>query len=119
MGGLACSSPSSCTAVGLQGEVLTSTDSTLLHWHEQQIGTGPLVDRPPLLAVSCPADGVCVAAGNRGYVATTTTNWKTWSIEQVGSSPESGAARPNFKGVSCVSTKRCVLIGDTAFTGTR
>jgi hypothetical protein len=119
LGGLACSSPSSCTAVGLQGEVLTSTDSTLLHWHERQIGTGPLVNRPPLVAVSCPANGVCVAAGNRGYVATTTTNWKTWSIEQVGSSPESGAARPNFKGVSCVSTKRCVLVGDTAFTGTR
>jgi photosystem II stability/assembly factor-like uncharacterized protein len=119
LSGIACSSPSSCTAVGAQGEVLTSTDSTLLHWQLRQIGTGPAVKRPPLLAVACPANGVCIAAGHGGYVATTTTNWATWSLEQVGSSPESGASRPSFKGISCVSTRRCVLVGDTAFVGTR
>jgi hypothetical protein len=119
LSGIACSSPSSCTAVGAEGEVLTNTDSTLLHWRVRQIGSGPAVKRPPLLAVDCPANGVCVAAGHGGFVASTTTNWRTWSVEQVGSSPESGASRPNFAGVSCASTRHCVLVGDTAFVGTR
>src|SRR5205807_8200570 len=109
LNGIACSSPTSCTAVGFQGEVLTNTDSTLLRWSEKQIGTGPAVKRPPLTTVACPANGVCVAAGKGGYVATTTTNWSTWSLDQIGSSPESGASRPQFAGISCVSPRHCGL----------
>jgi photosystem II stability/assembly factor-like uncharacterized protein len=114
LNGIACSSASSCTAVGFGGEVMTTTDPALLHWSEKKIGTGPPTDRPPLKAVACPADGVCVAAGERGFVATTTTNWGTWSVDQIG-----GVPKPGIAGIGCVSLRRCILVGDTVFAGTR
>jgi photosystem II stability/assembly factor-like uncharacterized protein len=114
--GVACSSPSSCTAVGDKGQVWTSTDATLLHWTLKNIG--PATDPAPLLGVACPANGVCVAVGFRGYVATTTNNWASWSVGQIGV-VRGGKNPPDLKGVDCQSATRCVLVGDTAYVGTR
>jgi photosystem II stability/assembly factor-like uncharacterized protein len=111
---IACSSPSSCTAVGFAGQVLTTSDPSFIHWNAKKIGSGPDSDRPPLKAVACPADGVCVAAGFRGFVATTTSNWATWSLDQVGGTP-----KPGINAVGCQSPTRCVLAGDTVLTGLR
>jgi photosystem II stability/assembly factor-like uncharacterized protein len=112
LNGIACSSPTSCTAVGFAGQVLTTTDPAFLHWDAQQIGTGPDSNRPPLKAVACPADGICVAAGERGFVATTSDNWANWSLDQIGGTP-----KPSINAASCQSPTRCVLVGDTAFAG--
>jgi photosystem II stability/assembly factor-like uncharacterized protein len=114
LNGIACSSPSSCTAVGFAGQVFTTTDPALIQWKGKKIGTGPDSDRPPLKAVACPDDGVCVAAGDRGFVATTTNNWADWSLDQIGPTP-----RPGIKAVGCSSPSRCVLVGDTVFQGRR
>jgi photosystem II stability/assembly factor-like uncharacterized protein len=114
LNGIACSSPSSCTAVGFAGQVLTTIDPTFIHWRAQKIGTGPVAERPPLKAVSCPADGVCVAVGERGFIATTTNNWADWSLDQVGGSP-----KPNLGAIDCKSTTRCIVAGDTVLAGRR
>jgi photosystem II stability/assembly factor-like uncharacterized protein len=114
LNGIACSSPSSCTAVGFAGQVLRTTDPDLIHWNAKKIGTGPDSDRPPLKAVACPDDGVCIAGGFRGFVATTTNNWATWSLDQIGGTP-----KPGINAVDCGSPTRCVLVGDTAFSGRR
>jgi hypothetical protein len=100
----------------LNGQVWTSTDATLLHWKLTKIG--PASDPAPLLGVGCPANGVCVAVGDRGYVATTTNNWASWSVGQIGA-VRAGVNPPNLKDVGCISATRCVLVGDTAYVGTR
>jgi hypothetical protein len=94
--------------------VFTTKDPALIDWKSKKIGTGPDSDRPPLKAVACPDDGVCVAAGARGYVATTTNNWADWSLDQIGPTP-----RPGINAVGCQSPSRCVLVGDTVFQGRR
>jgi photosystem II stability/assembly factor-like uncharacterized protein len=114
--GVSCSSSSSCTAVGDEGQVWRTTDPALLHWTLKKIG--PATDPAPLLAVACPANGVCVAVGFRGYVATTTDNWANWSLNQIGA-VRAGANPPDIKGVGCQSATRCVLVGGTAYVGTR
>ncbi|HEY1591440.1 MAG TPA: hypothetical protein VGF81_06580 [Solirubrobacteraceae bacterium] len=114
--GIGCSSTSSCTAVGQKGQVWVSTDATLLHWTLKKIG--PATDPAPLLGVACPANGVCVAVGFRGYVATTTNNWASWSVGQIGA-VRAGANPPDIKGVGCQSATRCLLVGDTAYVGSR
>jgi hypothetical protein len=49
---------------------------------------------------------------------TTTNGWATWSVNQIGV-VRGGADPANIKGVACQSATRCVLVGDTAYVGTR
>jgi hypothetical protein len=53
-----------------------------------------------------------LTSGERGFVATTTTNWDRWSVDQIGGSP-----KPNLGAIGCPSTTRCVAVGDTVFAG--
>jgi hypothetical protein len=108
---VACASTTSCTVVGDKGQVFTSADASLLTWNFRRIGTGPTATRPPLGAVSCPAEGVCVAGGFGGYFASTTSNWENWSLDQVDGSP-----RPKLAAFACQSPTRCVAVGDTVLT---
>jgi photosystem II stability/assembly factor-like uncharacterized protein len=114
--GIACASTSSCTAVGFNGQVFTTNDPQLLEWSRQRIGSGPPANRPPLLTVACPAEGVCVAGGDGGYIATTTSNWANWSLDQVGSG---NGPQPKIASFGCESPTRCIAVGDTVFAGAR
>lgn len=109
-------SASSCTAVGTAGVLYTTTDATLLEWTRLELHSAP--DKAlPFGAVSCPADGVCVAGADGGWLASTTTNWETWSLDEL-PKPTTGAPR-SFKSFSCPSPTRCVAVGDSVVVGDR
>jgi hypothetical protein len=114
--GISCSSTSSCTAVGAgelgYAQIATTTDPELLHWESQQLAnTIKPDDATALMGVSCPADGVCVADGLRGFVFSTTDNWVTYSLERFDAPVADSEAAPNLTGVSCMSPTRCLLLG--------
>jgi hypothetical protein len=114
---ISCSSASSCSAVSAseagQGQVETTTDPALLHWESHTIkNTIDPGDPTEFQAVSCPADNVCVAGALRGFVATTTDNWATYSFEQFAAPVNDAETAPDIVGVSCSSPARCLLLGD-------
>ncbi len=118
--GIACSPGGQCSAVNPSGEILTTTDASLLHWTARTIPDGaPVSERPALKTVACPADGVCLAGGVHGadaIIATTTNTWADYTYDAI-EGLEGGA--PTVKGFGCESIDRCVAVGDTALIGVR
>jgi hypothetical protein len=117
LNGVACGAPGQCTAVGFGGEVWTTTDPELLQWTGQIIPPGQTEAKTPgWLGVACPAEGVCLAGANGGYIASTQNNWVDFALEQIPGTPEF----PNIKGFGCRTPANCVAFGTTTIlTGTR
>lgn len=129
LGGVSCSSGTSCTAVGFY------TDSTYRHqglvehwngtsWSLQSIQ--PPTDRPVvdvmLTGVSCPSGGQCLAVGNYlddiyGYSRLLSERWNgtRWSLLPM---PYlAGESHMSLQDVSCASSTSCTAVG--SFFGRR
>jgi photosystem II stability/assembly factor-like uncharacterized protein len=121
--GISCSSATSCTAVGGgqpgsgpanpgTAQVATTTDPSLLHWDSQELVNTIQADSViQLEAVSCAPGGVCVAGGKGGYVASTTDNWATYSLERFPPPVADSEKAPDIEGVRCRSASLCLLLG--------
>jgi hypothetical protein len=111
-----------CTAVGMEGTVLTTIGGSLLNWTAHQFPQLP----PPVpedalptyTSVTCPQAGFCMAGGAHGVqaiVASTTNNWADYSYDEIGDI----RASPILAGFSCVTLNRCLAVGSTALVGIR
>jgi hypothetical protein len=84
---------------------------------------GAVADRPKLNAVTCPADGVCLAGGKHGtdgIIASTTDDWANYSYDKIKAIEfESSPEAPEILGFGCETVNRCVAVGDTALVGKR
>lgn len=116
---VSCPTDGFCTAVGFGGQIFTTTDPQLLHWTGRVVGDP--VDLPPFLAVDCATTRVCVAGGQRGYVATTDDGWATNSLDQLPSPTGVRNDGPAIADITCSRT-RCLTLGGafgTVLVGTR
>jgi hypothetical protein len=118
---IGCSPGGQCTAVGVQGVVLASAGTNLMHWTERILPSiqTPVDQRPALASVTCPADGVCLAGGVNGdeaIIASTTNNWTDFSYDKI-QGIEGAAA--TIKSFGCETVDRCVAVGSTSLIGVR
>jgi hypothetical protein len=106
--GVSCTSPSSCTAVGWNGEPLAET------WDGSQwtIATTPNIGRAVFYAVSCTARDACTAVGNSNSSGDRTLveswNGSAWSVI---ASPNKVGLNDNLAAVSCAATSGCIAVG--------
>jgi uncharacterized membrane protein len=132
--GISCTSATSCTAVGYY-QIRTGTDVGLvenwngIRWDIQTIGEPALPQRFVLESVSCTSTRACVAvgysypphAGPSGALIAELWNGKTWSFQRLpsprGTLPSPGGAV--LTGVSCVSSKACIAVGQYRIAGGR
>jgi photosystem II stability/assembly factor-like uncharacterized protein len=117
---IACSPEGTqCTAAGVQGMILTTTNGTLMDWKEMSIPEGaPTSKQPVYTAVACPQTGFCMVGGKQGIryvVASTTNNWTDYSYDEVGDITN----QPSINGFACESVNRCVALGSSVFLGLR
>jgi hypothetical protein len=121
--GVACTSASSCTAVGFY-ETGTNDQTLIEQWNgiTWTIATSPNTstsENNELRGVSCTSASACTAAGeyNDGTVNQTLIeqwNGTTWSIV---TSPDPNSSWDNdLEGISCTSATVCTAVGDY-FTG--
>jgi len=122
---VACSSPSSCTAVG--STISHRVQSTLVetwdgrHWHLHASPDAPGAIASVLDAVSCPTARSCMAVGSSTYASGATRalveSWdgRAWRIVAF-PAPSSTAPRAwsELSSVSCATAGSCVAVGDAA-----
>jgi hypothetical protein len=131
IGGVACTSPGNCVAVG-DYEVVTSYDydpmvatETNGSWATAVALTPPSTPEPSdnqnahLNGVTCTSPGNCVAVGNYedssddGQAMIVTETGGTWNPATEVSVPSDAATTPNgaLKAVTCTSSGNCVAVG--------
>ncbi len=110
---VSCSSTSFCVAVGGNNVIASSTDPSAgpsawkLVYPEGYAESGPhggLIESA-IRAVSCPSKALCVAAGQKGHILTSTDptgEASAWQITDV------GLEANQTLGLSCPSTELCV-----------
>jgi hypothetical protein len=118
---IGCSPGGQCTAVGKDGEIMTSVGTNLLEWQERIIPSATSIPeaRPKLTSVTCPAKGVCLAGGEHGpdaIIASTTNNWLDFSYDKIQGIE---GADPAVNAIGCETVDRCVAVGGTALVGVR
>jgi photosystem II stability/assembly factor-like uncharacterized protein len=110
---------SQCTAVGLDGLVMTTTTDPM-HWTAHTLPVGSLPGQRPIYkSVKCVAVGVCLVGGSHGtttYVLSTTNNWQDYSVDKL---TGVDGEEVSVHGFSCVSVNRCLAIGGTSLIGAR
>jgi hypothetical protein len=121
LGGVACASRTTCTAVGFSGNSAGTSGVTLT---ERWSGAGWSIQRTPhpadaeasfLSAVSCVSPRSCTAVGyftNRASVGVTLAerwNGTDWAIQRTPT--PTGAAAVQLVGVSCASSRICTAVG--------
>jgi hypothetical protein len=116
LNGVACPSPSDCTAVG-QGNG-DGTPFTLGErwrdgrWKLEAVPSPIGAAENQLNAIACPATDRCEAVGivgpTRGAVSAEALRWngRTWQVQQIPALPNSG-----LNGVTCASETDCVAVG--------
>jgi hypothetical protein len=129
LGGVSCTSASSCTAVGAYGtSAATGVDSLLAERWDGSRWTAGAVPQPSggsgahLSAVSCASATSCVAVGS--YTVSSTQvetplalswNGSSWTAEDAVAPPSDYGA--GLDGVSCTSANSCIAVGSW-LTGT-
>jgi hypothetical protein len=121
LGGVACPSATSCSAVGFSTNS-SGVDVTLAeHWNGTTwtIKTTPSISGAKgsvLTGISCPSASVCVAVGHYTYSAGVTVtlaehwNGSAWSKQAV--ADPAGARSTELVGVACPSTTLCTAVGN-------
>jgi hypothetical protein len=115
---VACTTPTSCTAVGQTGfsePIAQRWDGT--SWAAQTLPSPDGALQTDLVGVSCPSQTACLAIGSALYTRGTGTNltvaeqWNgdQWAIAR--SSNPSGATAYALTGVSCGSARECMAVG--------
>ncbi len=118
---IGCSPGGQCSAVGKDGEIMTSVGTNLLEWKERIIpsaATAPDL-RPNLTSVTCPANRVCLAGGIHGpdaIIASTTNNWFDFSYDKIEGIE---GTEPIVNAIGCETVDHCVAVGGTALVGVR
>jgi hypothetical protein len=118
LNGVACPSPSACTAVGYSFANGSGNDSALIeHWN----GAHWTIQHDPapattgsLRGVSCPSPSDCTAVGytGEGNDAPMVEHWNGshWTIQPSPNPPDGG----DLAGVACPSPTACTGVGSTA-----
>lgn len=107
LAGVACFSPTACTAVGLSpaGPLVEHWNGK--SWSAQLLGGGAANE---LAAVACPSPAACTVVGvDSNSALAEGWNGTSWSV-QVTPNPTT-ALRGSLTGVSCVSTTMCTAVG--------
>lgn len=126
--GVACTSSSSCIAVGNLGSADTGPTSPATILAERRNGnTWSVLSTPNpsgsprsvLSADACASSSMCMAVGFAGNASTSTTGWvgglaerwngSSWSIQAVPNPP--GSVDTGLGSVSCRSTTSCIAVG--------
>ena len=115
--GVACTSESSCTAVGLSDDSNFTTVTLAEHWN----GTKWSIQSTPnptggggLNGVSCTSQSACTAVGSYGpgpRIHTLAERWNgtKWSIQKTPN--PTGATDSSLHGVACTSQSACTTVG--------
>ncbi len=125
LSGVACSSPSNCTAVGSSDSVDGYSTATLIErwngtsWSIQPTPNPSRETRNLLWAVSCSSTKACIAVGSTAYhthsrrTVTLAERWNgtTWTIQPT-PNPK-GAQFSELKSVSCASPTVCTAVGNS------
>ena len=120
LNGVSCASTTECVAAGSYETPAGQMNPLIERWN----GTAWVVERPPtptgtasaFKSVSCASSEVCVAVGSsvntEGSKALVEMwNGSAWSIQSVANPRE--ATKTLLNGVSCSSTKNCIVVGQT------
>ena len=109
--GVSCTSPSSCTTVGLSYQ----NDPFVESWNGASwtIVTTPNVGQAVLYAVSCTARDACTAVGNISSTSGDRTLVESWngSAWSVVASPDKMGLNNVLAAVSCLATGGCTAVG--------
>jgi len=128
--GVSCALADFCVAVGYvqyanppafdaQAETWTGTS-----WNMDSLPTPAGAQEPSLAAVSCAAQGVCVAVGN--YIDSKTDTYRpmaerldghTWSVVPA-PDPRGASANSEFTGVDCATPTVCEVVGIVGYNDT-
>jgi hypothetical protein len=117
---VSCTSAHACTAVG-ERDTPTSTSSPLIETWNGKAWKTIHAPRPAgssadvsLSAVSCPTTHACVALGLRilGENNATSEVWNgtAWTVRAI--RKLHGTTYSSLSGISCLSAKRCIAVGD-------
>jgi hypothetical protein len=120
LGGVSCTAPDACTAVGYYdnrvGLVLALAERwNGTRWSPQATPNPAGSLASGLFAVSCTSAASCTAAGeyddSAGYAQAMAESWngRTWRIQAARDHP--GAVRGGLSGISCTSAAACVAVG--------
>lgn len=121
---LSCSSPGNCAAVGFYTDAMGGQpmllDESSGSWAAAAPGLPAGGKSASLDAVSCPADGACVAAGayvdasNHSQALILAQSAGTWQTGLEAALPANAGANPQagFGGISCTSAGSCVAVGE-------
>lgn len=117
LGGVSCTSRSSCTAVGstAAGEWALAERWNGRRWARQRVPSLDRVGYTALTAVSCAAPTACIAVGtyNLGEVGIAERwNGARWKIMRL-PAPSSGAGQVVPAGIWCASPTACMTVGTT------
>ncbi|HMD94032.1 MAG TPA: hypothetical protein VKG80_15490 [Trebonia sp.] len=124
--GVSCASPKNCVAVGLDGNAYRGTGGPLAEkwngraWQIARMRLPAGAISGELFGVSCKSASACVAVGlyldsaGAGIPLAETWNGRTWTPRTL-PTPARGTG-VILNGVSCVSARRCVAVGEY-FTG--
>ena len=128
LGGVSCSSPSACTAIGnYEASTSTAQQNLIESWNGSAWSIVPSPNSSPtqnnyLTGVSCSSPSACIAVGYYPFASgpqvfyqTLIESWdgSAWSIVP---SPNPGAPTPvdRLLGVSCSSLSACTAVGDNS-----
>jgi hypothetical protein len=125
LGGVSCSSPSACTAIGVYEAGISAQQTLIESWNGSTWSIVPSPNSSPtqnnyLTGVSCSSPSACTAVGYYPFVSSDGSasdqalieswNGSAWSIV-----PSPTALQPNLLlGVSCSSSSACTAVGDNS-----
>jgi hypothetical protein len=120
--GVACTSTSSCVAVGSFGQFEAEGMALIESWNgktwTQETAPGGASTTYDLAAIACSAAAACIAVGGAGDFASTLAmswNGKAWSVVVT---PDPAGTGTSLSGVTCSAATSCISVGgDTDSVG--